>query len=151
MPGTHLLHILLELRVTTLIPCCADLIEKPNRSESRIELQARSDDAFVGIQLGGLRRSSPIADRILAPVPIQLPGLDPAVDGAPLNAQFTGDGRLRHALFQIVSEQHVLLRSVHRASDVCVESRRWGIGRVGAQLIELTLGASQPNLQDRRV
>ena len=38
-----------------------------------------------------------------------------------------------------------------RAPDVCVESRRWGIGRVGAQLIELTLGASQPELLDRQV
>ena len=45
------------------------------------------------------------------------------------------------SLFEIVSEQHVFLRSVHRASDVCVESRRWGIGRLDAQLVELTLGA----------
>ena len=117
-PGTDLTHILLELCVATPIAGRPDLVEKPDCRQLCVGLQPCLDDAFIGIQLRGLRHSRPIADQLLTWAPIHVPDPDPPIDRTSVHAQFAGDGRLRHALFEIVSEQHVLLPSVHRASDV---------------------------------
>jgi hypothetical protein len=108
--------VLLHLGVAAGIASGLNLLEESYGREFGIGLKPGQDDALVGVDLTGNRRSRAVVDGLGTQVSVQLPVLDPAVNGSAADAKHLGHRGYGHALFEIMSKQHALLPSDHRVS-----------------------------------
>ena len=113
---TNLPGISLHEVVATRVASGQDLFKEPFGRELRELSQPGSDQGLVGIELGGPPLTGPVLDGQLIHGSVQLSGLDPVIHGTPVDAQFPGNGGLTQSLFKVVTKQHTLLPSDHRAS-----------------------------------
>ena len=102
-------HEVLDPGVAARISGRPYLLEEADGGELRIGGKTGKDHRLVGIQLVRDRRAGPVAHALMVQVPVQLPVTNPAIDRIAADAEFSGEGALGEALFEVVPEQHSLL------------------------------------------